>query len=119
MVVKSSMAKSTLPSKLQSSSKALEAVNLAEIGQLAQLYRETGESQKNLISGVITETRDMLEALTGTLQTLQDLLQILTTQSEASEQQSRRMVTVALALTKATTALTELPPGSATRYENE
>lgn len=103
--------------QVQNASKSLEAVNLAEIGQLAQLYRETGESQKNLISGIITENRDIQETLTGLLQTLQDLLQILTTQSEAAEQQSRRLVTVALALTKATTALTELPPGSANRSE--
>ena len=80
---------------------------------IAKLFKETSESQAQLLRNSIDEIRDILEVAKITQQTLNDLLQIMTNQSEMAEKQSQRLVTVTHALIQATTALKELPPGSA------
>ena len=113
------MAVRTNPNSLSNVSrnitKAAQEVNLAEISQLATLFQETSKSQKNLLDALVEEHKDTNETLKATLQLLNDLLQVLTGQSELAEKQSQRLVAVTLALTKATTALRALPPGSAVR----
>lgn len=99
----------------QNVTKAAQEVNLAEISQLATLFQETSKSQKNLLDALVEEHKDTNETMKTTLQLLNDLLQVLTSQSEMAEKQSQRLVAVTLALTKAATALRALPPGSATR----
>lgn len=80
---------------------------------VAKLFKETSESQAQLLRNSIDEIRDVLEVAKVTQQTFNDLLQVLTSQSEMAEKQSQRLVTVTHALIQATTALKELPPGSA------
>lgn len=88
-----------------------------DLASLAKLFRETSQSQAQLLQNSIDEVRDVLEVLKASQQTHNDLLQILTNQSEMAEKQSQRLVTVTHALIQATTALKELPPGSA-RVQN-
>lgn len=87
-----------------------ENLNLPE---LARLFKETSESQAQLLRNSIDEIRDILEVAKASQQTMNDLMQIMTNQSEMAEKQSQRLVTVTHALIQATTALKELPPGSA------
>lgn len=84
-----------------------------DLTRLATLFRETSQSQAQLLQNSIDEIRDVLEVNKAITQTFNDLLQILTNQSEMAEKQSTRLVTVTHALIQATTALKELPPGSA------
>ena len=84
-----------------------------DLNKIASLFRETSQSQAQLLQNSIDEVRDVLEVLKASQQTHSDLLQILTNQSEMAEKQSQRLVTVVHALIQATTALKELPPGSA------
>lgn len=86
--------------------------------KIAQLFRETSESQSQLLRNSIDEIRDILDVAKATQQTFNDLLQVLTNQSEMAEKQSQRLVTVTHALIQATTALKTLPVGSA-RVQNE
>ena len=92
-----------------------QATSELDINRIAELFRETSESQAQLLRNSIDEIRDILDVVKATQQTFTDLLQLMTTQSEAAEQQSRRLVTVTNALVQATTALKELPPRSARR----
>lgn len=98
--------------------KAAQDVNLAEISQLALLFRETSQSQKQLLDALIDNNREVLEIGKAQNQATSDLLQVLTSQSEMLEKQIERLLTVTLALSKATTALRALPPGSAIRSHN-
>lgn len=84
-----------------------------DLGAITKLFRETSESQAQLLRNSIDEIRDILEVAKATQETLNDLLQIMTSQSELGEKQSQRLVTVTHALIQATTALKELPAGSA------
>lgn len=101
------MATRTSPASAASTASELEPA------AIARLFKETSESQAQLLRNSIEEIRDILDVVKVTQQTFNDLLQVLTNQSEMAEKQSQRLVTVTHALIQATTALKALPPGSA------
>ena len=89
-----------------------EAITLSELTQVATLFRETTQTQSALLKGTGDNLRETLKAVEVTQQTMEELLTMFTTGLETLQAQTDKLVTVAVALTRATTALRAIPPGS-------
>lgn len=89
-----------------------EAITLSELTQVATLFRETTQTQSALLKGTGDNLRETLKAVEVTQQTMEELLNLFTTGLETLQAQTDKLVTVAVALTRATTALRAIPTGS-------